>query len=169
MSEQNPYVAPAAALADPAGEIQPVRVFSVAGRIGRARYIAYGTGFYLLFGVIAAITAFAGDVGIALIIATWIAFAVIAFMLTIQRCHDFNSSGWLALLMFVPLANLIFLFVPGTNGSNRFGGQTPPNSVGVLIVAWLLPAVFVIGILAAIAIPAYVGYQQRAGGQVQMR
>jgi hypothetical protein len=87
---------------------------------------------------------------------------VIAFMLTIQRCHDFNVTGWLSLLMLVPLANLIFLFIPGTDGPNRFGAPTPPNSVGVLIVAWLFPVVAVIGIIAAVSLPAYQDYTKRA-------
>jgi uncharacterized membrane protein YhaH (DUF805 family) len=89
-------------------------------------------------------------------------------MLTIQRCHDFNTSGWLALLMVVPLANLIFFFIPGSDGPNRFGAPTPPNSVGVLIAAWLIPVFFVVGILAAITIPAYQDYAKRAG-QAQKR
>jgi hypothetical protein len=70
--------------------------------------------------------------------------------------------------MIVPLVNLIFLVMPGTDGPNRFGGRTPPNSAGVLIAAWLVPLLFVGGILAAIAIPAYQDYQKRAG-QVQKR
>ena len=33
----------------------------------------------------------------------FIALVVIGFMLTIQRCHDFNTSGWLSLLALVSL------------------------------------------------------------------
>ena len=158
----NPYQAPAAAVADAGGEVQPVKVLSASGRIGRARYIAYGTGFYLLFGVLAALSALLGDLGGVLMIVLWLALLVIAIMLTIQRCHDFNVTGWLSLLMLVPLANLIFLFIPGTDGPNRFGGPTPPNSVGVLIVAWLFPAIALIGIIAAVSLPAYQDYTKRA-------
>ncbi|HEX7219712.1 MAG TPA: DUF805 domain-containing protein [Burkholderiales bacterium] len=166
----NPYQAPSAAVADAGGETQPVKVFSVSGRIGRARYIAYGMGFYILFGALAAGLSMAlGAVGAALMMVGWVALVVIGFMLTIQRCHDFNMSGWLSLLMFVPLANLIFLIIPGTDGPNRFGGPTPPNSLGVLIAAWFLPAIMVIGIVAAIALPAYQDYQKRAAGQIQKR
>ena len=165
----NPYQAPSAAVADAGDQNQPVKVFSVSGRIGRARYMAYGTGFYILFGAIAGALALMGPVGEALTVVAWVALMVIAFMLTIQRCHDFNMSGWLALLIVIPLANLIFLIIPGTDGPNRFGAPTPPNTVGVLILAWLLPAVMVIGIVAAIALPAYQDYQKRATGQVQKR
>lgn len=166
----NPYQAPSAAVADAGDQTQPVKVFSVSGRIGRARYIAYGIGFYILFGIIAGLlTAALGSVGGALMVVAWVALVVIAFMLTIQRCHDFNMSGWLSLLMFVPLANLIFLIIPGTDGPNRFGAPTPPNGIGVLIAAWSLPLIMVIGIVAAIALPAYQDYQKRATGQMQKR
>ena len=134
-SSINPYQAPGAAVVDAGSEVQPVKVFSAAGRIGRARYIAYGLGFYVLFGLvnIAGIAILGQTGGSVVMIAGGIALMVIGFMLTIQRCHDFNVTGWLSLLMLVPLANLIFFFIPGTDGPNRFGGPTPPNSVGVLI------------------------------------
>ena len=165
----NPYQAPSAAVADAGDQTQPVKVFSISGRIGRARYIAYGIGFYILFGGIVAGLATLGSVGGALTVVAWVALMVIAFMLTIQRCHDFNMSGWLALLMLIPIANLVFLIIPGTDGPNRFGAPTPPNSVGVLIAAWAMPVIMIIGIVAAIALPAYQDYQKRATGQVQKR
>jgi type IV pilus assembly protein PilA len=64
--------------------------------------------------------------------------------------------------MFVPLVNMLFWFVPGTAGENRFGKRTPPNTIGVILLACILPVVFVLGILAAIAIPAYQDYTLRA-------
>lgn len=158
----NPYQAPAAPVADAGDATQPVRVFSTAGRIGRARYIAYGFGLYLLsvfVGVLAA--RLLGDVGAVLASVAWVAMAVLGVILTIQRCHDFNMTGWLALLIVVPLANLVFLIVPGTAGPNRFGAPTPPNSVGVLVVAWLIPGIVIAGMIAAIALPAYQTYLQR--------
>lgn len=158
----NPYQAPGAAVADAGETVQPVNVWSTSGRIGRARYIAYGTGFYILAGVLAALSAMLGAVGGVLMIVLWLALLVIGFMLTIQRCHDFNVTGWLSLLMLVPLANLVFVFIPGTEGPNRFGAPTPPNSIGVLIVAWLFPVLFVVGIIAAISLPAYQDYTKRA-------
>jgi type IV pilus assembly protein PilA len=88
---------------------------------------------------------------------------VIGFMLTIQRCHDFDMSGWLSLLVLVPLVNLMFWFIPGTDGPNRYGLPTPPNSAGVIVAACAVPLlVFFGGILAAIAIPAYQDYTHRA-------
>jgi hypothetical protein len=57
---------------------------------------------------------------------------------------------------------MLFWFVPGTDGPNRFGAKTPPNSVGVLIGVWIVPAIFVLGVMAAIALPAYQDYVKRA-------
>jgi uncharacterized membrane protein YhaH (DUF805 family)/Tfp pilus assembly major pilin PilA len=160
----NPYGTPKAQLGEAAGATEPVKVFSVSGRIGRARYVAYGIGFYFLITLIGGILAAAlGKTGVAALILMWMALVVIGFMLTIQRCHDFNASGWLSLLMLIPLVNLVFWFIPGTDGPNRYGLPTPPNSalviVGVCVAAVLL--VFV-PILAAIALPAYQDYTQRA-------
>ena len=158
----NPYQPPAAPVADAGETTQPVRLFAVSGRIGRARYIAYGFGIYALFLFVAGLIAGAlGQPGIAVMMAAWIALAVIGMMLTIQRCHDFNMSGWLALLLVVPLANLVFLFIPGTDGPNRFGAPTPPNSIGVLVVAWLIPGLSIAGMITAIALPFFQAYLQR--------
>jgi uncharacterized membrane protein YhaH (DUF805 family) len=168
MANVNPYQAPAAAVADAGEQTQPVKIFSISGRIGRARYVAWGFAFYMLFGIIAGIAGALGPAAGVVLIAGWLALVVIAFMLTIQRCHDFNMSGWLSLVMFVPLANLMFLFIPGSDGPNRFGAPTPPNTVGVLIGAWIIPVVAIIGVIAAIALPAYQDYQKRAG-QAQKR
>jgi len=160
----NPYHAPKAAVSEAAGETQPVKVFSVSGRIGRVRYIAYGFGFYLLIGVIGAILAAAlGPAGVAALVVMWLALLAIGFMLTIQRCHDFNTSGWLSLVLLVPLVNLIFWFIPGTDGPNRYGAPTPANGVAVVVVVCVVPLMFfIVGILAAVAIPAYGDYTHRA-------
>ena len=159
----NPYRAPAAAVADASEQYQEVRLFAVSGRIGRARYIAYTFGLSLLIMFIAGLgVAFLGGVGGILMMAGYVVMFVLMFMLTIQRAHDFNTSGWLSLLVLVPLANFIFWFIPGTDGDNRFGAQTPPNSVLVLIGAWIIPVLFIGGILAAIALPAYQDYTKRA-------
>lgn len=149
-------------MADAGDAMQPVRLFSAAGRIGRARYIAYGFGLYLLSMLAGVVGArLFGEVGAVLATVAWVAMAVLGVMLTVQRCHDFNVTGWFALLIVVPLANLVFLFIPGTDGPNRFGAPTPPNSVGVLVVAWLIPGIVIAGMIAAIALPAYQAYLQR--------
>jgi len=151
-------------VSEAAGATQPVKVFSVSGRIGRVRYIAYGFGFYFLIsligGILAAVLGKAGVAGMGLAGA---ALLVIGFMLTIQRCHDFNASGWLSLLMLIPLVNLMFWFIPGTAGANRYGLPTPPNGALVIVGACIVPVLVVFaGLSAAIAIPAYQDLTHRA-------
>ena len=163
----NPYAKPNAAVAEAGEQYQDVKVFATSGRIGRVRYIAYGMGIYFLFAILGALLS--AVIGSAGMIIAWIAILVIGFMLTIQRCHDFNTTGWLSLLMLVPLVNLIFWFIPGTDGDNNYGAQTPPNGVGVIIAACIVPIVAIVGILAAIALPAYQDYTKRAKAMQQMQ
>jgi uncharacterized membrane protein YhaH (DUF805 family) len=166
---QNPYGAPRAMVGDRAEEFQPVKLLAVSGRIGRARYIVYSIMLSLaIMFVVGLGAAFLGPVGVALLVVGYIAMFVLQIMLTIQRSHDFNMSGWFSLLALVPLVNMLFWFVPGTDGPNRFGAKTPPNSVGVLIGVWIVPAIFVLGVVAAIALPAYQDYVKRAAA-VQTR
>jgi hypothetical protein len=60
------------------------------------------------------------------------------------------------------MAGLVFVFKAGTPGRNVYGDPPPPNTAGVKVLALLLPVVFVLGIVAAIAIPAYQHYVERA-------
>jgi hypothetical protein len=92
-----------------------------------------------------------------------LAFIALAIMLTIQRCHDFNASGWWALVGILPVINLVFWFIPGTDGPNRFGKKTPPNGIGVILLA-CIPLLVVLGMFAAIAIPAYQSFLKRSKG-----
>jgi uncharacterized membrane protein YhaH (DUF805 family) len=169
MATANPYRAPAAAVADTSEQYQEVKIFSTSGRIGRARYIAYSIGLsfliMLVFGFVGGFVGAAGGGSSVGLIAMGIGYVitfVVMFMLTIQRAHDFNTTGWLSILVLIPLVNFIFWFIPGTDGDNRWGAQTPPNGVLVLIAAWLVPILFIGGIFAAIAIPAYSDYTKRA-------
>lgn len=158
----NPYNAPESAVSEAAGATQPVKIFSVSGRIGRVRYIAYGIGFYFLIGILGGIVGLVANENVAIVL-MFLALLVMSFMLTIQRCHDFDTSGWLSLVVLVPLANFVFWFIPGTDGPNRYGNPTPPNRPGVIVLVCVVPAlVFVFAVLAAVAIPAYQDYTHRA-------
>jgi uncharacterized membrane protein YhaH (DUF805 family) len=139
---------------------QEVKVFSVKGRIGRVRYIVNLMGLYLFVAVIAAGLQAAGVSFLSFALGA--AYLVMLVMLTIQRCHDFNTSGWLSILIIIPVVNFIFWFIPGTNGVNRWGNKTPPNSVLSTILATVLPLIVIVGITAAVAIPSYQKYVERA-------
>src|SRR3954470_19881804 len=161
----NPYGAPRAMVGD-REEFQPVKLFAVSGRIGRARYIVYSmlVSFVLVLPAMALVALSPGP-GLAVLAIAYVATFVMSIMLTIQRSHDFNMTGWFSLLVFVPFANLLFWFVPGTDGANRFGAKTQPNSTRVTVALWIVPVVFVIGIVAAVSIPAYQDYAQRSAVQ----
>ncbi len=166
--QANPYQAPGTAVGDTPAEYGQIDVFSVAGRLGRVRYIGYSIGITLLGYALIAVgvgvgSAFGNPLPAMMIgVTAMVGMLVIAVMLTVQRCHDFNMSGWLALVSVVPLAPLLFWIVPGTPGANRYGNPPPPNTTGVVVLTLSLSLIFAIGIVAAVALPAYVAYQKGA-------
>ena len=164
----NPYQPPRARVGDvdTAEEYQEIRLWSAQGRIGRLRYLAYSTGASLLFGfVIAGLSAILGTgVGAVLTVVGYLALLVFSVLIAIQRSHDMNWSGWTVFLQLIPFVALIWIFKPGTDGENDYGAPPPPNTLAVKILGLLLPIIFIIGIMAAIAIPAYVEYTRRAAG-----
>ena len=176
MSEVNQYQTPQSELEQSGSQqFAEVKIFSVSGRIGRLRFLAYSVALYLIVaipanmigGILAAIM---GDSGVFVSLTfSGIASLIILvfyFMFAIQRSHDMNVSGWLSLIILLPIIGyLVFLFIPGTRGENRFGPPPPENSGGVIamsIIGGLIMFVAFIGILAAIAIPAYHGYIEQA-------
>lgn len=163
----NPYAAPRAAVADVEvpQEYQDVRMWTAKGRVGRLRYLAYTTGALLLAGAVAMLAVTVGEMigGIVALIVYAVA-VVFAILVAIQRSHDMNWNGWTVLLTLIPFVGLIWVFKSGSPGPNDYGAPPPPNTLGVKILGLLLPATAVIGMLAAIAIPAYADYQKRAAG-----
>lgn len=185
----NPYAAPQSEVDGmEAAEYSEITVFSFSGRLGRARYMAYSMVLMLLVwfggGILAAIAipamasvdkTIAGGVASLLLIAVYGFLLVAMFALAIRRINDFDTSGWLSLLLLVPLLNFLFVLalwvIPGTQGANRYGPQTPPNGAGVTVLAVLAPLLLVayIGIIAAIAIPTYQQYVAKAQQAAQMQ
>lgn len=173
ISETNPYSAPDAALEDGQQAMYSPKVFSFEGRIGRMRYLAYGVGASILLmlagsvamGLTAGTMSSEGGLSVAMIVVMGlivIASLVVTVMFGKRRFNDLNRSGWWSVLLFLPYINLLpllyLVFFPGTQGSNSFGAAPEANSIGVLILGWLMPAFFVLGIVAAIAIPQYQSY-----------
>jgi uncharacterized membrane protein YhaH (DUF805 family) len=183
----NPYSAPDAELSDPGfgNETYEPQVFALKGRIGRLRYLGYTWGLLFLCmivcGILAAVlipTFARGNGGkpggaafaivMLLVYAPMIAVSVI---MAIRRLNDLDNSGWLSLLTLVPLVNFFFglylLFAPGTTGRNKYGPMPGKNSA-LLWIAVILPF-FGIGILAAVAIPAYQQYVNKAKAAAQIQ
>lgn len=182
----NPYQAPSA---DVEHEYDVVEyddngVFSFQGRIGRLRYWAYTIATilvsYLIFGVAVALLMPAmmesgGGEFDGMPIMFWVLYLafigvllVTGIMWGVRRLHDLNQSGWLWLLNLVPIVNFFFglylLFAPGKEEPNQYGPPPPPNSIWNKIIGWgsLIAIPAIIGILAAVAIPAYQDYVERS-------
>lgn len=187
-----PYQAPAADVAAASDETYQPKFLSLSGRIGRMRYFVYGTGltalFYLvmaLVGVVAAIAvpsladggaAGPGVIGLGLIgIASFIVILVMTWGYMVRRLNDINASGWLSLLMLVPIVNLVLglvlLFKKGSEGGNDYGAKPVPNSGGVkgAFAVLLILLVGYVGIVIPMTISQYGEYVQRAEAAQQMQ
>ncbi len=145
---------------------QPVRFWPPSGRIGRLRMLAYSLGLYVIFIVfsivLGAVAGFSGAGGRAGFgtgaglfgVVGFILYAIAGVTILIQRSPDMNMSGWWSIAAFIPLVGLFWLLNPGTAGVNRWGAPPPPNGLAVQIFGWFFPVLMVIGIVAAIALPA---------------
>jgi uncharacterized membrane protein YhaH (DUF805 family) len=172
METTSPYTPPQTELVGDQEQYGEVRIFSASGRIGRLRYIAYSMGItmlvYLVMGAIFAVASMSMEREQAAIVLSLVTLLgmlvalVITVLLTVQRCHDFDTTGWLSLTLILPLVPLIFWFIPGTQGGNRFGPRPPPNKGAAIIIVAILILIVIISILAAIAIPAYQAYVEQA-------
>ncbi len=164
----NPYTPPRAVVRDleDAREFQEVRLWSASGRIGRLRYLAYTTGASLLAGIAAAALAavLGQSMGMMIAVLVYIVTIVFCVLAAIQRSHDMDWNGWTVLLTIIPFVGLIWIFKSGSADTNTYGAPPPPNTIGVKILGLLLPIIFIIGIVSAIALPAYISYTQRAAG-----
>jgi len=175
VSAANPYSAPDASLDVGHDALYTPKIISFNGRIGRMRYLAYSIGTSLVLMLVTmpliGMSAFTGaamdgEAGMSMLSVVgmavyYIATIVMSVMFAKRRLNDLNRSGWWFLLFIVPLVNLLLaiylIFFPGTEGSNNWGPAPAANSIGVLILGWLMPALFVLGIAAAVLVPMFAG------------
>ena len=72
---------------------------------------------FYLSGISPILAILVGLIGIPVLISIW--------AVTAQRCRDFGWTGWAALITLIPYLGFIFslalLFIPGTQGENRYG------------------------------------------------
>lgn len=132
---------------------KPVKLFSLRGRIGRVRYIVFSLGalvvafmFTLMTGLFAVQLPESLGRMLYTVVSVLLFYALLPIffaVMTVKRSHDFNMGGWLALLMLVPLVNLVFWFIPGTRGENKYGMQGAPEPAGLTCLAIVLPLLFV--------------------------
>lgn len=172
MTTSNPYQAPIADISNNNTETYQPKIFTTKGRIGRLRYLAYLFISYLLMIPIIMIATILdsildtdGSIMIAGAVISYIPLFVFAFIFAKRRFNDLNKSGWFALLFFVPIINMFIglwlIFGPGSKNNNNFGAAPTPNPIGIKLMALVFPLIF-FGILAAVAIPAYQDYVERA-------
>src|SRR5450830_718819 len=161
---QSPYAPPQARVGDNLPAFGQLKAFTVSGRIGRLRYLAWslvlmlvmmpvaGAIFAFAMGTAAASLNTAITIGVILGGAALIAFVIVSVQIAVQRLHDIGWSGWLWLLTLVPFVGSLFPFVlmfcPGNSGANQYGAPPPPNSTAVKVLA-VLSVVF--GVIVGIA------------------
>lgn len=149
----SPYAPPRAAVGESLPAFAPLKPFSVEGRIGRLRYLAWSMVLSLVALPIVSVFALIGlglvsaDSTTGLIIGgllaffLFLAFAIVGILFSIQRLHDIGWSGWLWLLTLVPFVGsffpLVIMVVPGNTGANRYGPPPPPNSTAVKVLCSL--------------------------------
>lgn len=167
----SPYATPQAQVGETLPQYGELTYFGVEGRIGRARYLGWSMAMVLLaipvFAVLGGLSALSTIFGGLLSFVALIGLAVVSVFIGAKRLHDLGWSAWLWLILLIPIIggvfSLVMLIVPGNEGPNRYGPPPPPNSKGVLVLAWsVLVVPVLIGILAALAIPAYQDYTNRA-------
>jgi uncharacterized membrane protein YhaH (DUF805 family) len=97
--------------------------------------------------------------GMLVMAVVYIALIVVWIMFAKRRLNDLNRNGWWLLLAFVPFANFLLtiymMFFPGTDGDNDYGAVPVENTLGVQILAWLMPVLMIVGIVAAVLIPYF--------------
>ncbi len=163
----NPYGASAIDITelDDNAPYQP-SMFSLEGRIGRWRYLGYSWGYLMIMVALLTCAELAKLVSTKPGDTATMVLGLLCYLPMIvmsrRRLHDLDHSGWW-LLMFIafPLAPIIALYLTfgsGTEGANRFGPPPDKNHPGIYLLA-LLP---LIGIVAAVAIPAYQSYVNKA-------
>jgi uncharacterized membrane protein YhaH (DUF805 family) len=165
----NPYAAPDAVLSTSTGEdtLYYPRIFALNGRIGRLRYLGYSWLYALIvFIPVVLLQVIIKPEGFISTTLVYAPFYATAFVAARRRMQDLDNSAWMTILILIPIVNGLFglylTFAPGTAGENSYGPEPAPNSRGLRLVATVIPLILVIGILAAIAIPAYQQYTIRA-------
>ncbi len=116
------------------------------GRFGRLAYLAWYLviSFAIMIPIILGIVGFfafsdsVNDVsGILIALAVvgvilYFVFFYYMIVITIRRLHDLNQTGWLSLLLFVPIISIGFMlyvmFAKGTPATNEFGAPRPNKS-----------------------------------------
>lgn len=156
-----PYAPPRAPVGEANTTFSELKVFSVQGRIGRLRYLAWSLAALLVMGGVA------GTLGLGLLsgdnmvlaaivcVVGLLAYFYVNITISVQRLHDLGWSGWLWFLNLVPVVGGLFpiamAVIPGNPGANRYGAPQPPNSTAVKVLAGLWLVVIAVVFVGALA------------------
>lgn len=157
--QPSPYAPPRADVSPDWPQYSTLKVLSVQGRIGRARYLAWMlvVTLVLMLAGFACLLIMSVDLTLGGLLAAVLAAAYICInvQIGVQRAHDAGWSGWVLLLNLVPFVSSVFPLVliamPGNAGPNRYGPPAPPNTRAVKVLAWAWVAVIALVILAALS------------------
>ncbi|MEE4251072.1 MAG: DUF805 domain-containing protein [Alcanivoracaceae bacterium] len=193
MHDDSPYSPPKAGLVGKGHIVyEDMRPLSLTQRLNRLRYACYQLTTMVvaaLIGVLAAVLAGASGIKeqtpLAWALAVVVAVMLLAMMvymvaLSVRRLHDLGRSGWLVLLMVLPVIALplvivmgggqrlmllvsviqplfmLYLFAAaGTAGMNSYGTPNPPNGMLVLIFGGLWWFLCVLALLANVAMAIF--------------
>ena len=128
------YTTPEARLADPAGSYEAPSIFSMRGRLNRARYFWTSFAIWMAmytaafgFGLVAGLTQMnemvvtVGSLAVSILAGVMVAFQAV------KRLHDLDRPGTHYWLLMVPFYNIylsfVLLFKLGSAGTNRFGAD----------------------------------------------
>lgn len=179
--EYNPYSAPTADMSDYDDdyfEYDTTPFYKATGRIGRVRFLAYSMMMALsllamlaIFGILITIISLVSEsiamvIGIAMYVVVFIFSLQASFAPSMRRLNDLNRTGFIALLYFVPIINvLLWLYlalVPGDEEMNDYGAPAEPPTTAMTVLAAVFPIFAVVmSIAAMIVLPAY---QSHLGG-----
>lgn len=158
--DESPYSPPRAAVGEALPEFSELNLFSVQGRIGRLRFLAWTLVSLLVAVAVAgviAISLFTGEhfmLGGLFGMVAVLAYLYVNITISVQRLHDLGWSGWLWLLNLVPLVGSVFpiliMVMPGNTGANRYGAPPPPNSTAVKVLSSLWLVLLALALVSAI-------------------
>ncbi|MGR6740376.1 DUF805 domain-containing protein [Pseudomonas chlororaphis] len=149
-ADTSPYTPPQATVGDPLPEFGELKFYTVDGRIGRLRYLAWTLVLILLTTLVGGFltAALVGNglqvTGMIFLGVVALAFAYLNITISVQRLHDLGWSGWLWLLNLLPFVYAVFplllAVLPGNTGANRYGAPPPPNNGAVkgLAALWII-------------------------------
>lgn len=130
-----------------------IDLFSIKGRMGRRYYLFYSM-IPIFFLWLTSRFVGVNSIGINFNTGSFFLFslttAIVFFILvylTIQRCHDFDKSGWYAIFVVIPFSNIIYASISNTNGLNRYGEIPEPAPIFISIANYLLVSFMAISMI----------------------